>query len=56
MIIDDGYKGREHRNNIFNEDFKLIGIAKYNHEDLDNVISMEFAGGLVRGNEDHFKK
>ena len=43
MIIDDGYKSRSHRKNIFSQTFKLFGIACGAASDKTTLCVAEFA-------------
>lgn len=47
FIIDDGVDGRGHRVNLFNPEFKIIGISAGTHTTYDRVLVVTFAGGIV---------
>ena len=47
LIIDDGIKDRNHRKNIFEPLFKLIGVSCGYHSRLKWMCVMDFAGGYL---------
>lgn len=47
FIIDDGVDGRGHRTNLFNPEFKIIGISAGAHTTFDRCLVVTFAGGIV---------
>jgi len=46
LIIDDGVKSRGHRNNIFNQDFRVCGVGAFSHMVFETCIVLDYAGGI----------
>lgn len=47
LIIDDGLRGRKHRQNIFNPNYNFAGAAFGRHARFGTMCSMDFAGGYA---------
>ena len=53
MLVDDGVPNRCHRENLFNNDYKVCGISKGIHKDYGTMTVIGFAGSFVKpGDED----
>jgi uncharacterized protein YkwD len=49
LLIDDGVEGRGHRNNLFNTEFREIGIYFGEHIQYKNCCVMNFAKEFING-------
>lgn len=57
MLVDDGVPNRCHRENLFNNDYRVCGISKGTHKDFECMTVVEFAGSFIKiGNEDPILK
>lgn len=52
LIIDDGRESRSHRNNFFQEDFKIMACSTADHIHYDKVSVICYAGNFVLPNEE----
>lgn len=50
MIIDDGVKSRGHRMNLFNSNYKKIGVASGKHKAYEHCTVMDFFGVPEKSN------
>ena len=57
MLIDDGVPNRGHRENLFNNDFRVCGIFSGEHKDFDTVTVIDYAASFVKaGDEDPIER
>ena len=57
MLIDDGVPNRGHRENLFNNDFRVCGIFSGDHKDFDTVTVCDYAASFVKaGDEDPIER
>jgi uncharacterized protein YkwD len=47
LIIDDGVQDRGHRDYIFKDDFKVVGVACGDHKAFGTMCVMDFAGKYI---------
>jgi uncharacterized protein YkwD len=56
LLVDDGVKNRGHRANIFNPEFKCIGIAAGPHKKFNHCLVTPLAGGVDSKSNNTTKK
>ncbi len=49
LVVDDGVASRGHRDNIFNPDFRAVGIGTAPHTDYGCMCVIDYAGGMAPG-------
>ena len=48
LVVDDGVPNRGHRENIFNPDFRCVGIYSGAHKDFDTMSVLDYAASFVK--------
>jgi uncharacterized protein YkwD len=57
LIVDDGVPNRGHRENIFNPDFRCLGVFTGHHKDFETMTCIDYAGSFVKsGDADPIEK
>ena len=57
LIVDDGVTNRGHRENIFNNEFRVIGCFTGDHKDFGSMTAIDYAGSFVaQGEPDPIEK
>ena len=51
LVVDDGVPNRGHRENIFNNDFRCVGIYTGHHKDFDTMTTIDYAAAFVKAGE-----
>jgi uncharacterized protein YkwD len=51
LIVDDGVPDRGHRRNIYNDQYKTVGVCIGSHEKYGTMCVMDFAGGFTENRE-----
>lgn len=51
LIVDDGVPNRGHRENIFNQEFNIMGCFTGPHKDFNNMTCIDYAGAFVPSGE-----
>jgi hypothetical protein len=52
LVVDDGVPNRGHRENIFNPDFRCVGIYSGAHKDFDTMTTLDYAAAFVKAGEE----
>ena len=52
QIVDDGVPNRGHRENLFNPDFRVIGVFSGPHKDFDTLSTLDFCAAFVKAGEE----
>jgi hypothetical protein len=57
LIVDDGIENRGHRENIFNQEFNVMGCFTDDHKDFNKMSCIDYAGAFVaKGEPDPIEK
>lgn len=57
LLVDDGVPNRGHRENLFNDDFRVCGIFSGEHKDFDTMSCIDYTAAFVKtGDEDPVEK
>ena len=57
LIVDDGVANRGHRENVFNQEFGVVGISTNDHKDFGTMTTLDYAGSFVpQGEPDPIEK
>jgi uncharacterized protein YkwD len=54
LLVDDGVKSRGHRENLFNESFRSVGIACGPHKAYGSMTVIDYSGGARQSNTSYF--
>jgi uncharacterized protein YkwD len=54
LLVDDGVKSRGHRENLFNDSFRAVGIACGPHKAFGIMTVIDYTGGVRRVNSSYF--
>jgi uncharacterized protein YkwD len=52
QIVDDGVPNRGHRENLFNPDFRVVGVFSGPHKDFDSMSTLDFCAAFVKAGEE----
>lgn len=52
LVVDDGVPNRGHRDNIFNPDFRVVGINTGPHKDFETMTNLDYAAAFIQPNEE----
>ena len=52
LLVDDGVPNRGHRENLFNPDFRVVGVYSGAHKDFDTMSTLDYCASFVKAGEE----